>query len=84
MGTQYRSVIFHHSEAQAEIAKASKAEAASLYPDTIVTEISPAEFFYPAEHYHQDFYRKNQRHPYCQMVIKPKLKKLDEESETND
>lgn len=84
VGTQYRSAIFTHSEAQTKIAKASKAEAASLYPDTIVTEISPADIFYPAEYYHQDFYRNNHRHPYCQMVIKPKLKKLDCESGTND
>ncbi len=84
VGTQYRSAIFTHSEAQTKIAKASKAEAASLYPDTIITEISPADIFYPAEYYHQDFYRNNHRHPYCQMVIKPKLKKLDGESRTND
>ena len=84
VGTQYRSVIFHHSEAQAEIAKTSKAEAESLYTDSIVTEICPAEIFYPAEHYHQDFYSNNNSHPYCQMVIKPKLKKLNEESITND
>ena len=84
VGTQYRSAIFTHSVAQAKIAKASMAEAASLYPDTIVTEISQADIFYPAEYYHQDFYRNNHRHPYCQMVIKPKLKKLDGESGTND
>ena len=77
VGTQYRSAIFTHSEAQAEIAEASMAEASSLFEDPIVTEITPADTFYPAESYHQDFYRNNQRHPYCQMVIRPKLKKLD-------
>ena len=77
-GTQYRSAIFTHSKVQAKIAKASKAEAKRLYEDAIVTEISPASIFYPAENYHQDFYRNNRRHPYCQMVIKPKLKKLDD------
>jgi peptide-methionine (S)-S-oxide reductase len=77
-GTQYRSAIFTHSKVQAKIAKASKAEAKRLYEDAIVTEISPASIFYPAENYHQDFYRNNRRHPYCQMVIKPKLKNLDD------
>jgi peptide-methionine (S)-S-oxide reductase len=84
MGTQYRSAIFTHTEAQAEIAESSKAEAASRFEDAIVTEISRARTFYPAENYHQDFYRNNGRHPYCQMVIKPKLKKLDGEGATID
>lgn len=77
VGTQYRSAIFTHSTAQAKMAKASKAEAASLYDDPIVTEITPASTFYVAENYHQDFYRNNGRHPYCQMVIRPKLEKLE-------
>lgn len=83
-GTQYRSAIFTHTEAQAEIAESSKAEAAGRFEDAIVTEISRARTFYPAENYHQDFYRNNGRHPYCQMVIKPKLKKLDGEGATID
>ena len=83
-GTQYRSAIFTHTEAQAEIAESSMAEAASRFEDAIVTEISRARTFYPAENYHQDFYRNNGRHPYCQMVIKPKLKKLDGEGATID
>ena len=76
-GTQYRSAIFYHSEAQRETAENSKAKAQKLFPDPIVTEITPAELFYPAEDYHQDYYRLNQSAPYCQMVIQPKLKKLD-------
>jgi peptide-methionine (S)-S-oxide reductase len=84
VGTQYRSVIFTHSEAQADHAKASKAEAAGLFEEAIVTEITPAETFYPAENYHQDFYRNNGQHPYCQMVIRPKLNRLDGEGTMQD
>ena len=77
VGTQYRSAIFTHSDEQAEVAEASMAEASNLFAEPIVTQITPANTFYPAENYHQDFYRNNERHPYCQMVIRPKLKKLD-------
>lgn len=76
-GTQYRSAIFYHSEAQHESAENSKAKAQKFFKDPIVTEISPAEVFYIAEDYHQGYYRLNQRAPYCQMVIQPKLQKLD-------
>ena len=77
VGTQYRSAIFTHSEEQAKLAEASMAEASNLFEEPIVTQIAPADTFYPAENYHQDFYRNNERHPYCQMVIRPKLIKLD-------
>ena len=77
VGTQYRSAIFYHSDAQREAAKASKKAAQSQFSDPIVTEITEASLFYPAEDYHQDYYRLNGRAPYCQMVIAPKLKKLD-------
>ncbi len=78
VGTQYRSAIFTHSEAQAEAAQASLAaeNASGRHARPIVTEISPAAPFYPAEDYHQEYYRLNKRAPYCQMVIRPKLKKL--------
>ena len=76
VGTQYRSAIFTHSEEQAKVAKASMAEASNLFEEPIITQIAPAYTFYSAENYHQDFYQNNQRHPYCQMVIRPKLKKL--------
>lgn len=75
-GTQYRSAIFYHSEAQRISAEESKAAAQKYFEDPIVTEITPASEFYPAENYHQDYYRLNQTAPYCQMVIQPKLKKL--------
>ena len=78
VGTQYRSAIFTHSDAQAEAARASLAaeNASGRHARPLVTEISPAAPFYPAEDYHQEYYRRNQRAPYCRMVIQPKLKKL--------
>jgi len=76
-GTQYRSVIFYHSDSQRASAEASKAAAQKDFGAPIVTEITAAETYYPAEDIHQDYYRLNQSAPYCQMVIRPKLKKLD-------
>ena len=75
-GTQYRSAIFYHSEAQRESAETSKIAAQKYFDDPIVTEITKASDFYLAENYHQDYYRLNKAAPYCQMVIQPKLKKL--------
>jgi peptide-methionine (S)-S-oxide reductase len=75
-GTQYRSVIFHHSEAQKKTAEVSKAAAAKDFSDPIVTEITKADTFYPAPQDHQDYYFQNKsKNPYCRMVIEPKLKK---------
>jgi peptide-methionine (S)-S-oxide reductase len=77
IGTQYRSAIFYNTEAQKQVAEKSKAEAGKEFTKPIVTEITQAHEFYPAEDYHQDYYRLNKnRNPYCQMVIAPKLKKL--------
>lgn len=76
-GTQYRSAIFYHDEGQREIAEASKSAAQVNFTSPIVTEITAASTFYPAEDYHQDYYRLNGTAPYCQMVIRPKLAKLN-------
>ena len=78
IGTQYRSVIFYHTEKQKETADNSKEnmEKSDLYFDSIVTEITLLTKFYVAENDHQDYYRINQNAPYCQLVIKPKLDKL--------
>ncbi len=76
VGTQYRSVIFFHNEEQKLIAEQSKQEAQKNFTQAIVTEIQPLTKFYPAENYHQDYYRSNPQAPYCQFIIKPKLKKL--------
>lgn len=76
-GTQYRSAIFYTTLQQKEIAEKSKAEYAKKLEDPIVTEIVKASEFWPAENYHQDYYRLNKnRNPYCHSVIAPKLKKL--------
>jgi peptide-methionine (S)-S-oxide reductase len=75
-GTQYRSAIFYHTDLQKSIAEKSKKEAAKEFVKPIVTEITKATEFYPAENYHQDYYRLNKdRNPYCQRVIAPKLRK---------
>ena len=77
VGTQYRSVIFYHSDAQQKTAEASKAAAQANFKDPIVTEIAKAPEFYPAENYHQNYYSENKsKNPYCRFVIEPKLKKL--------
>jgi peptide-methionine (S)-S-oxide reductase len=76
-GTQYRSGIFYSTDEQRKIIEKSLAEASKEYSKPIVTEIAKATEFYPAENYHQDYYRLNKnRNPYCTMVISPKLKKL--------
>lgn len=78
-GTQYRSVILYHGEAQKLAAEKSKLEAQKKHKDPIVTEIVPFTKFYPAEGYHQEYYDNNSSAPYCQMVIAPKLEKLEKE-----
>ncbi|MEY4568668.1 MAG: peptide-methionine (S)-S-oxide reductase MsrA [Verrucomicrobiota bacterium] len=76
-GTQYRSAIYYHSEEQQKVAEASKSAAKANFKDPIVTEITKAEEFYPAENYHQNYYNENKsKNPYCRFVIEPKLKKL--------
>lgn len=77
VGDQYRSAIFYHSDEQKKIAEASKKAAQANFKDPIVTEITKAPVFYPAENYHQDYYALNKtKNPYCRIVIEPKLKKL--------
>jgi peptide-methionine (S)-S-oxide reductase len=76
VGTQYRSVIFYHDEKQKALAEQSKNDAARNFSNPIVTQIEPLAKFYEAENYHQDYYRNNSLAPYCQFVIRPKLKKL--------
>ena len=75
-GTQYRSAIFFHSKQQETAAGESLAKQQQQLTGQIVTEILPASKFYPAENYHQDYYRNNPDAPYCQNVIAPKLRKL--------
>ena len=76
-GTQYRSAIFYTHESQKNEAESSKSTIATKYwNDPIVTEISPATVFYPAEKYHQQFYENNPDQTYCSIVIPPKIAKL--------
>jgi peptide-methionine (S)-S-oxide reductase len=77
VGTQYRSVIFHHSEAQQRIAEQAIVDltAERIWDDPIVTQVLPAPAFYPAEDYHQDYFSGNQAQPYCRIVIAPKVAK---------
>ena len=76
VGTQYRSTIMYLSEEQKENAIAWKKKLTEKYIDPVVTEIVEAPVFYPAEDYHQDYYKKNPNQGYCSFVIRPKLKKL--------
>jgi peptide-methionine (S)-S-oxide reductase len=76
-GTQYRSAIFYYTDEQRQIAEKSKAGAAKEFSKPIVTEITKAGEFYPAEDYHQNYYNLNKNiNPYCRLVISPKLRKL--------
>jgi peptide-methionine (S)-S-oxide reductase len=77
-GTQYRSAIFYFSEAQKTIIEKfiDDLTASKTFSEPIVTEIKPAQVFYPAEKYHQNYYQNNSNQPYCQVVINPKITKL--------
>jgi peptide-methionine (S)-S-oxide reductase len=77
IGTQYRSVIFVHSPAQRTDAEATIAKLNSehLWNHEIVTEVAPLDEFFPAEAYHDDYYRRNAEKPYCQLIIAPKVLK---------
>ncbi|MEY4487867.1 MAG: hypothetical protein RIQ79_375 [Verrucomicrobiota bacterium] len=75
-GTQYRSVIYYANEAEKAVILASRDRANPAWDGKIVTEISPLPTFYPAEAYHQDYYRNNPSAGYCRVVIKPKIDKL--------
>ncbi len=76
IGTQYRSIILCADEEQLGIALQSKEKAAAEFQVPIVTEIGKLEHFFPAEEYHQGYYRANSHAPYCMAVIDPKLRKL--------
>jgi peptide-methionine (S)-S-oxide reductase len=78
VGTQYRSAIFYHSPDQQKVAQELIAElnAAHIWDRPIVTEVRPLEKFYPAEGYHQSYFRRNPSQGYCQAVVSPKVAKF--------
>lgn len=78
-GTQYRSVIFYHTEEQEETARnvIDALNREKVWSTPVVTEVSPFTSFYPAEDYHKAYYANNPNAGYCRMVIKPKVEKLE-------
>jgi len=77
-GTQYRSVIFYHDEAQRRAAEEMVKELTEqrVFKHPIVTQIVPLQAFFPAEDYHREYFRRNPNQPYCRVVIAPKLAKF--------
>ena len=76
VGTQYRSIVLYENEAQKKAAELGKKKAQTHYRDPIVTEIAPLSRFYPAEGYHQGYYKQNPKKPYCGFVVAPKVAKM--------
>lgn len=78
VGPQYRSAVFYHSPEQKETAKEviQEIEAAQIWDNPIVTEVTPFDKFYPAEDYHQNYFKKNPFQPYCAFVVAPKVAKF--------
>ena len=77
-GTQYRSVNFTHSPEQVAVANESIAylTGEKIWDDAIVTQVVTAETFYPAEEYHQEFFKRNPHQGYCMAVVSPKVSKF--------
>ncbi|MFN0054193.1 MAG: peptide-methionine (S)-S-oxide reductase MsrA [Planctomycetales bacterium] len=77
-GTQYRSVIFYHTDEQMELAEhyKEKLEEEHAFRKPIVTEITSFSAFYPAENYHQNYFNNNGRQPYCRSIVAPKVDKV--------
>jgi peptide-methionine (S)-S-oxide reductase len=78
VGTQYRSVIFYWSDAQRETALQVIDELTEqkVFDDPIVTAVEPEHTFYPAEDYHQHYFRNHPNQGYCQVVVAPKVQKF--------
>jgi len=84
VGTSYRSIILYRGEKQKLEAEKSKLAAQQNFHNPIVTEVVPLKKFYPAEDYHQKYYDNNSNAPYCQVVITPKLDKLEKKNVIKD
>lgn len=80
-GTQYRSAVFYHNEAQKKTAEEYKnqLDKSGVFKKPIVTEITAFKEFYPAEDYHQNYYALNPNQGYCQYVIRPKIEKFNKQ-----
>ncbi|MCB0395890.1 MAG: peptide-methionine (S)-S-oxide reductase MsrA [Flavobacteriales bacterium] len=78
IGTQYRSVIFYHNEAQRELAETYKNDlnSSGAWDRPVITEISPLTSYYAAEEYHQNYFALNPGQGYCAMVVRPKVEKF--------
>jgi peptide-methionine (S)-S-oxide reductase len=78
VGSQYRSVIFYHSAEQKATAEKviGEVNAAKIWDAPIVTDVRPAETFYIAEDYHQEYFQNNPEQPYCSFVVSPKVRKF--------
>jgi methionine-S-sulfoxide reductase len=79
IGTQYRSAVFYHNDAQKKAAEEIIAalNTSKAYPNPIVTEVSKLDVFYKAEDYHQNYYNENSDEGYCRFVIQPKIEKFE-------
>ncbi len=80
VGTQYRSIILYHDDEQKAEAEAAimRVKEQGLYRDPLVTQLEPLDIFYPAEDYHQEYFRSNPGASYCQVIIEPKVAKFRE------
>jgi len=78
-GSQYRSVIFYHTEDQRRVAErvVTELDGAGIWPDPVVTSIEPFTGFYSAEDYHQEYFLNNPNQGYCRVVIQPKVEKFE-------
>ncbi|WP_432760867.1 peptide-methionine (S)-S-oxide reductase MsrA [Pseudoalteromonas phenolica] len=78
VGTQYRSAVFYHNDAQAELTEQAIKQLQPHLAEKIVTEVTPAVTFYSAEQYHQDYFNENPNQGYCSVVVAPKVVKFSQ------
>ena len=78
VGTQYRSVVYYHDDEQKQLAEdyKHKLNDSGAFSNPVVTEVSPLDTFYPAEEYHQNYYKNHPGEGYCSFVIRPKVDKF--------
>lgn len=78
IGTQYRSVVYYHNQEQQQKTNDYISELSAKSDQQIVTQVSPASTYYPAEQFHQDYYNENPEQRYCSLLIAPKLQKFQQ------